>query len=192
MHSDTGPSSKKIKLDDEEDDGLYEVSPDPAGTRQQCDPLFVPLHMISQWQEPQTTAQRVTVAVVLPSGIYSGDFKFRVVDDGDVLEFTVNWPKPLIDISYMHKKWLVQNISFTNHHPKFLGFESSLRKLRSNVLSNVSSVARIGLPITVQSTVDQSYNLAWKDDACRMVYIDLKAVEEDYAVQNNISIFEEV
>lgn len=148
--------------------------------------------MISQWQEPGTTAQRVTVAVVLPSGATSGDFKVRVIEDGDMLEVTVNWPRPLVDISYMHKKWLLQDPTFTTHHPKFIGFESSLRKLRESVSINVSSVARIRLPITVQPTIVDSFNLGWKDDTCRMVYVDLKAIEEDYAVMNDTKEFEEV
>lgn len=60
--------------------------------------------MISHWQEPGTTIPRLTVAIVLPSGVGAGDFKYRVVEEGNVLELTVDWPKPLVDITCMHKK----------------------------------------------------------------------------------------
>ena len=153
---------------------------------------FVPLYLISQWQEPETTTQRVTVAIILPSGIQAGSFKTRVIEEGDVLEMTVDWPRPLVDIEFMHRKW-INNCSengFTTYHPKFLGFEATLRQMCENRSDTVRSVARIGLPITVQAHITDTNNIEFHDDTSRMVYIDLKAIEEDYAVVKNTSEFE--
>lgn len=84
--------------------------------------------------------------------------------------------------------------SFTNYHPKFLGFEVTLRKMRDNMSSTVTSVARIGLPITVQSFIEHQnkHNLAWLDNNTKMVYIDLKGtVNDDYSVIKDTADFEE-
>jgi len=64
----------------------------------------MPLYMLYVWQEPGTTAKRISVAIILPSGVDSGGFQVRVIEDGDVLQLTVDWPRPLVDISFMHKK----------------------------------------------------------------------------------------
>ena len=51
--------------------------------------------------------KRVTLAIVLPSGVTCGRFSTRVVDGGEYLELRVLWPTPLVDIAMMHKKWII-------------------------------------------------------------------------------------
>lgn len=190
MNTEDDPCPKKIKFDD--DDDLSEIiSVTPTKSSIQESNTFHPLHLISIWQEPSTTAKRITVSIILPSGVNAGDFTIRIIEDGDVLELTVDWPKPLVDISFMHKKWLQDYASnFTDFHPKFLGFEASLRKLRENLSDKVVSVARIGLPFSVQSHIESKHNIGFRDDTSRLVYVDLKAVEEKYAIVNDVSEFE--
>ncbi|MEM6687231.1 MAG: hypothetical protein AAF617_15725 [Bacteroidota bacterium] len=185
-----GPN-KKMKMDLDFD----EIEEKPVTDRDvSISKTFVPLYLISQWQEPVTTTKRVTVAIILPSGVGVGAFKVRVIEEGDVLELTVNWPKPLVDIEFMHRKWMSQDEGklVTSVSPKLLGFEKTLRQMRNNRSETVSSVARIGLPITVQSHIESKYNIAWKDDHSRMVYVDLKAVVDDYATVNDTNDFDVV
>lgn len=165
MDTESGPSQKRLKTDD------FETMPElctQVKARTITDCTFAPLYLISQWQEPGTTTARLTVAIILPSVIGADDFKLRVIEDGDILELTVDWPRPLVGISFMHKKWMLLSdsgkSSFTNYHPKFLGFEGTLRQLRSNMNDNVTSVARIPLPISVQTQIKDLHNIAWKDD----------------------------
>lgn len=89
---------------------------------------FMPLGLSSYWEEAVTTCQMVSIAIVLPSGV--SNFDVSVVDDGDVLLLDVDWPKPLVDIEYMHAKWLKededgQKIStdITPQTPSFLVFK---------------------------------------------------------------------
>ena len=51
---------------------------------------FVPLSNWSEWEEALTTVQMLSVSIVLPSGVGSKDFMIRVIEDGDVLEITVD------------------------------------------------------------------------------------------------------
>ena len=153
---------------------------------------FIPLHMCSVWQEPGTTLQRITVAIILPSGVGAEEFKVRVIEDGDVLELTVRDGRSLSLISSSCTKngWIEGGSSFTDFHPKFLGFEATLRRMRENLSSEVSSVARIGLPFTVQSHIDDVQPIGWIGHHDRMIYVDLKAVADDYSTVKNTTSFE--
>lgn len=159
---------------------------------------FYPLALISQWDENITTCPMATVAIVLPSGVGAGDFKIQVIEDGDVLELTVTWPTPLVDIEEMHLKWLKCDDSgkpisteITRHHPKILGFQKKLRMIREHFNKTPESVARFGLPFTVQPQPVSQYNLGWKNNTCRMVYVDLRSISNNYASINDSKDFEE-
>lgn len=81
---------------------------------------------MSIWQEPGTTTKRITAANILPSGVGTGNFKERVIEEGDVLELVVYWPKPLVDVHFMHRKWLGQDYSF-NSNPRNFGWKTSIQ-----------------------------------------------------------------
>lgn len=185
-----GPSpSKKMKTMDVE--ALEERAALPAVIPPSRS--FVPIYNWSEWEEALTTCQMLTVAITLPSGVGAKNFMVRVIEDGDVLEITVDWPKPMVDIEFMHRKWLSDNEGrhdVTRSHPKILGFQKRLRLLRSNVNETISSIGRIGLPFTVQPHIHAQYNIGWRDDTCRMVYVDLKSISDGYEAKNNTEEFE--
>lgn len=157
MQTDPGPSPKNFKVarDLQEDEmDLKEKHVHIDEKIGVCVPTFHHLYLILEWQEPHTTVDWLTIAIVLPSGIGSGDFKVRIVEDGDVVELTFKWPPPVTDVQFLHKKWLeLTNASkdttveasaatisandFSSHHPKILGFEKALRDLRGNRSDNV-------------------------------------------------------
>lgn len=158
------------------------------------DLTFKPLHLISVWKEPHTMTKRITVAILLPSGVEAGEFAVRVMEGGKSLELSVVWPLPLMEPKTMHKKWLdLDNQSgFASYHPKVVGFQQALKQLRSRSSQEVESVAIIALPFAVQTHIESKYNLCWKGTTVRMVYIDLKAVMEQYAHINDNESFEVV
>ena len=106
--------TNRCKLEDTISNEIVRDAPSQAPTRE--DQTFIPLYLMSEWQEPRTTLQRLSVAIILPSGIGPGQFKLKIVDEGDCLELTVDWQTPLIDISIMHKKGLATGLS--DVHPK--------------------------------------------------------------------------
>lgn len=64
--------------------------------------VFLSLDLISEWDEAIITCQMLTVAIVLPFGISTGDFRVRVFEDGDVLEFSVTCFRTLVDTELMN------------------------------------------------------------------------------------------
>lgn len=158
---------------------------------------FMPLALVSEWEEALTTTPMISVAIILPSGVGVGDFMLRVIEDGDVLELTVKWPAPMVDIELMHVKWLKNgedgkpiSTDITRHHPKILGFQKKLRMVRQHFENTPESIARFGLPFTVQSHINAQYNLGWASNATRMVYVDLRSVNNNYAAVKNSTEFE--
>lgn len=68
-----------------------------------------PLHIVSSWIEPGTTTRRMTVATFLPSGVSIGQFSVQVANDGCALKFKMIWPGALVNLVYLHLKWLQSN-----------------------------------------------------------------------------------
>ena len=50
---------------------------------------FKPLYLISEWNEPETTNRRISIAILLPSGICSGEFSISVEEGGSALDLRV-------------------------------------------------------------------------------------------------------
>lgn len=65
----------------------------------------MPLHLIMTRKEPNTLTARVTVVIVLQSGVDQGGFPC-ISQDGLTLEIVVKWPTPFGNLDTMHKKWL--------------------------------------------------------------------------------------
>ena len=113
---------------------------------------FKPLYLISEWNEPRTTNRRISVAILLPSGISCGDFSISVHEGGHALNLRVCWPTALFDMGTLHKKWLLKrknNIRIEAYHPKIAGFESSLKLGRKQASDIIESSSRIPLPFAV-------------------------------------------
>lgn len=120
------------------------------------------------------------MAIVLPSGVGSGDFAIAVEDGGHFLLLSVNWPGPLINMSLMHRRWLTgPGASMETYHTKSMGFEAALRQFREVPVQRysdpIASIARISLPFAVQMHIEEKHNLSWKEEETKIMYFDLKA-----------------
>lgn len=67
-------------------------------------PLFCILHDVTCWKEPGTTTRRITVAIILPTGIEPGIVSTEVLDGGRILELNVDWLQYLTNVDMVHKK----------------------------------------------------------------------------------------
>ena len=108
--------------------------------------------------------KRMSMAIVLPSGIDTGHFSIRVIEDGLHVELTVQWPDVLLDMQLLHRKWLQSKNridAIEPYHPKIVGFGSFLKNLRHAHMEKVESTVRIRLPFRVQTHIEGKYNLAW-------------------------------
>lgn len=111
-------SPKNDKLDS--DDNIPEIhSPQFTNAKPSSSNTFHLLSLLPVWTDPGTTAKHTTVAIILPSGFCARELTVRLIEDGDEFELVVDLPKPLVDISYMQKKWLIMDYSlFTHFNPK--------------------------------------------------------------------------
>lgn len=94
-------------------------------------------------------------SVHLPSGVRKEDFASQVIDSGQYLELVTNWPTALKNVHHPHLKYLrTGNHSFySSFHPEYMGFESTLKRRRSNQTSEVTSTFRIKLPTVVETAL---------------------------------------
>lgn len=53
-----------------------------------------------------------------------------------------------------------------------------LCNMREKLNYKVASVTRLGFPFYVQSHIDRKFNIEYKDNLSRLVYVDLKAADE--------------
>ena len=77
------------------------------------------------------------------------------------------------------------------YHPKIIGFQNALKDLRRAAADNVESTVRIALPFSVQTHIEEKFNLAWRDSTVTIVYLGLKATIESYAIVKVSDAFEE-
>lgn len=112
-----------------------------------------------------------------------------------MLELTVSCPEHLVDLELLHKKWLSEGAAaqspFTMFHPAVLALEDALKSRRERASDMVVSTARIPLPFVVQTHIEGKSNLFFKESATKIVYVELKAKTESYAVANHEDDFEE-
>lgn len=85
---------------------------------------FHPLYIVSDWMESGTTNRRISISILLPSGVFIGQFSGRISDDGYTLELLVAWPKSLVYLKRIYRKLLVSNGSdrMELYHPELFGF----------------------------------------------------------------------
>lgn len=156
-------------------------------------PVFTPLSLQSQWVEPGSTTRMVTVAMVLPTGVGKGQFDVKVLDGGREVELKVMLPEPLSNLRMLHRKWVEtakDGSKMQMYHPKVLGFEASLKQFRKHSNEKIEATARIALPFPVQNHIAKRDNLGWLDNDCKVVYIDLKAHDDEYLVTRDENSFE--
>lgn len=186
------PSKKRRTGERNDSSSSSESVREPLTVERSTNHVFQPLSLISVWTEPGSTTRCVSVAVLLPSGIDAGHFAVRVAEGGRQLDVNVQWPSALSNLEQLHRKWLTAEGSdkMEMYHPKYLGFENALKAHRERCVDTVESSARITLPFAVQTHVYGKYNLGWRENTARMVYIDLKAYEEHYGILQDDNSFE--
>ena len=191
-----GPASKRCRTVEGEDERANGDDSSEEGDEifPRTSESFMPLTLVAEWSEPKTMTKRLTVCINLPSGVSNTGFAVRVLDGGLFLELTVTWPVPMISVDVSHRKCTAppkdRDDFMSDYHPEILGFEQALKKVRGHSLDTVQSVNKISLPFAVETHIVSQSALGCRDNAMRAFYIPLKALAEDYAVQNNSSEFE--
>lgn len=67
---------------------------------------------------------------------------------------------------------------------KRLCFELALKSLKASSDDKIKSFGRIALAMHVQQHIFNFDHLDWKDSQAKVLYVDLKAPDNDYTTQN--------
>ncbi|KAI0558528.1 hypothetical protein FGB62_203g013 [Gracilaria domingensis] len=127
-----------------------------------------PFYLISEWTEPETTTKRLSVEVVMPSGLQRG----TLAEADDTSEDSTR--------KVVEPKWLNQSgEKYTDHHPELRGFESALKNIREQSKDRVLSTTKIILPFAVESQLVLD-NIRFNCGSI-VYYVRLRAFNESYA-----------
>lgn len=132
--------------------------------------------------EPGTNTKRLTVAILLSSGIPTRPFSERVAKGGFTLKVTATWADLLVTLNHLHRKRLKSNWldRIKIYLAKLIRFEHYLKSCRSRNIDSAESTDRICLPFQVQKHLFGKYNLGWCHSLARKVYAKLRRHEEQY------------
>lgn len=140
---------------------------------------FLPPTILSEWEDADNAMKRISVAVILPSVVASGDFRIVVRENCSYLDLRVLWPAPLYDVDVLHKHWLMESLFCTpNLFAKISGFKKFLKWPSKHNTDRVVSTTMIELPQLVYEFVDNKVNLAWRECKALVVYLNLPLVED--------------
>ncbi len=118
---------------------------------------FMPLFIMGTW-ETQSWEKRVSVAVLMPSGIVetTDDHTLRVSDDGNYLELSVKWSQSMTDPDVLHRLWTGSRMHSicVEGSARATAFRPMLRSLRNNSSQPISSTCKIKLRIPVKTNVN--------------------------------------
>lgn len=149
---------------------------------------FMPLYVIAPSTCNVTLKSKLSVCVVLPSGVFPRHVKVDVEDN--LLMVKISWPNALSNPNIMHREWFLYpnpDIVSSAIHKK-LAFEMALKQLRRRRSDILESTATIRLPSPVKaSSMKESY-LGFKDETgsetvpCnkQLLYIDMDVDEDEY------------
>ena len=76
-------------------------------------------------------------------------------------------------------------------HPKIIGYESSLKRMRRAHSEIIQPVTRIKLPFQTHSNFDSKHNLLFPN-ACRVIIMELSASVDEYGLQSDNDSLEKV
>lgn len=151
---------------------------------------LAPLYLMSSCQKPGTNTKRISFLIILPSGVRSWSFRFRVIDEGDVLELVAEWASPLVDIHMVHQKLLHCGMWSRIFHSTILGLKSALFAVHNDLYYVLSSTAMTVLSFKVQTHIVSINNIAYTIKTLRIVYIDLRAIAKYDASLKHMKSFE--
>lgn len=104
----------------------------------------------------------------------------------------MHWPIEFSDVYLHHQKWWNRNSAdrLESYHPKILGFESALKSLHPTCSRSAKSRAHIPLAFTLHTEEASHSRIKIKRRPTRLLYVDLKATVEQYAVTDDNDAFE--
>lgn len=152
---------------------------------------FQPPYFFSEWLDRHAgMATRLTVIVLLPSGITGADVDVNISEEGSELELKFIWPVPFMRPERLCAAFIAdpEAQSYNENHPEVIALEKELKSIRTaNGLSRskpIASKTSIPLPFEVQTGRTEKYAFNHFDrqagSNCHVMHIRLFAKETEY------------
>ncbi len=109
---------------------------------------FMPLHVCASWTCAKTLASKLSVSILLPSGVSPEDLNVTVAEGGEHLYVEACWPEALQNPRVMHEMWIQDSDPrrTVEAHNKMIAFEKSIKELKRKKSEQLLSTATIALP----------------------------------------------
>lgn len=148
---------------------------------------FKPLVNMSVWKDPRTKDSRISLAVLLESGVGESPGDLKVCVDGQYLRITVKWPSVLMDVLKLNAVFLqgdgVDRIE--DYHPQIVGFYDFLEQFQRKEGDAVESVAKIPLPFFVKPDFHKRL-MAWEGTSEKVLYVTLFAPDRHFVLEEDV------
>ena len=148
-----------------------------------------PMCTIGSWTDHNTYEEKLTVLVVLPSGVTDGEVHVPASTDGtDKIFVSYSWSEKFVDMKTIFDKDITKGI-MTCTHPEIIALNESFKKHRKNLDDIPTSIIEVKLPYKVQ-TSPKSYEHDVKvnrlDDGNHLVTlrVRLTAFSTEYIVSS--------
>jgi len=146
-------------------------------------PICKPLYLLSTWRDPRTRDGRISILIVLPTGVLEIDdaVTAEVVSENQI-ELTIQWPTPAINVQKLVSGVLaVQNHLELSHGTLMeQGFHDFLSQYRSKEADPISSTCIIQLPFAVKPDFDEEV-IMFEDSETQLYLLQLRAPEQKYS-----------
>lgn len=134
----------------------------------------------------RTSMKRLTMAIRVHSGVDPNDYQLRVRKDEETVECTQFWPLSMTDTRVLHWGWESGPVGNSeDFHMDSIGFYVFLKSMRKSITEQTRHTVIFRLPFKVNDFIQDRNFLGWRGMETRVVYFDLRAIE-DHSYENDL------
>ena len=128
----------------------------------------------------------------------TSDHSMQIIDEGNTLSLSVEWPKGMSDPDVLHSMWVNSSTPEVRIEgaARSAGFRPLLRSLRANTSELILSTCKIPLPVTIRSESDIApgniKHLTIRETGERILLVTLDIPASDYKVQEATAVVYDV
>lgn len=158
---------------------------------------WMPMHKVFQWLDAQFR-DRVTVVVLMPSGVNRSGYHVEVGGGGRKLELTVQWPEMMVDSEKLHepyrkmmevKKGMLDPGKFQDYLNRQQQYQVHINELKRKMGGRLESKCAIKLPRNVIAHHIESSAYGVKEAGTRVLYVNLVCEYLDSSKQDGPDCF---
>lgn len=107
----------------------------------------------------------ITISLFYPSCVEKGRFPLRATEDEMRWDVVFKWPATLLEFKIMQKKLAHPAVRYEEYHLEFVDFLEAMKMFRLRRFDWIEYKAKINLLFSVQTFINDNFNLAWCDDS---------------------------